>query len=194
MARDLIKAGRSRLQRAPDAQIDPADVRESDPQTSSPATPAARRAASTPARGRAAEIASNSASDDASESASVPASPDATDLASQHPSPTATEAASVPASRATSDTASRPARHEASASTRPAADSPSRPTRRVGRPAGPERRALNVRIRADLDQRLTQAVAETGQSPQPLVEDALRLLFAKLDRQHKTPPGAPQGL
>lgn len=42
--------------------------------------------------------------------------------------------------------------------------------------------ALNIRVTVDLDARLTQAVEETGQSPQYLVEEALALLFARLDR------------
>jgi len=52
--------------------------------------------------------------------------------------------------------------------------------RRRGRPRGPERAKLSVRILASNDTKLTRAVEQTGQSPQYLVDQALALLFAKL--------------
>jgi len=52
--------------------------------------------------------------------------------------------------------------------------------RRRGRPRGPERAKLSVRILAANDAKLTRAVEQTGQSPQYLVDQALALLFAKL--------------
>ena len=48
-----------------------------------------------------------------------------------------------------------------------------RPARRVGRPRGPERVALTIRILAATDERLTAAVEQTGESPQYLVDKAL---------------------
>ncbi len=45
--------------------------------------------------------------------------------------------------------------------------------RRVGRPAGPARVALSVRILPRLDKGLTAAVTATGMSPQYVVEAAL---------------------
>ena len=45
--------------------------------------------------------------------------------------------------------------------------------RRVGRPRGPERVALTVRILAATDARLTEAVETTGESPQYIVDAAL---------------------
>jgi len=55
-----------------------------------------------------------------------------------------------------------------------------RPGRRVGRPRGPERVALTVRVLAATDERLTAAVELTGQSPQYLVDAALAAYFDAL--------------
>ncbi|MFD9691312.1 hypothetical protein ACFWXO_36760 [Kitasatospora sp. NPDC059088] len=52
--------------------------------------------------------------------------------------------------------------------------------RRLGRPRGPERAKLSVRILKAHDDKLTQAVEQTGKNPQELVDQALKLLFAKL--------------
>jgi len=46
-------------------------------------------------------------------------------------------------------------------------------SRRVGRPRGPERVALTIRILASTDRRLTAAVEQTGESPQYIVDAAL---------------------
>jgi len=46
-------------------------------------------------------------------------------------------------------------------------------SRRVGRPRGPERVALTIRILAVTDRRLTAAVEQTGESPQYIVDAAL---------------------
>lgn len=48
-----------------------------------------------------------------------------------------------------------------------------RPRRRVGRPRGPERVPLTIRILAATDERLTAAVEMTGESPQYIVDAAL---------------------
>lgn len=48
-----------------------------------------------------------------------------------------------------------------------------RARRRVGRPRGPERVALTIRILAATDARLTAAVEATGESPQYIVDAAL---------------------
>lgn len=45
--------------------------------------------------------------------------------------------------------------------------------RRAGRPRGPDRVPLTVRILRGTDERLTAAVEATGQSPQYLVDEAL---------------------
>jgi hypothetical protein len=58
---------------------------------------------------------------------------------------------------------------------------PERRARRVGRPRGPERVALTVRILAEHDRRLTFEVERQGLSPQYLVERALAEYFSKLD-------------
>ena len=54
--------------------------------------------------------------------------------------------------------------------------------RRIGRPRGPERVPLTVRILAEHDARLTAEVELQGLSPQYLVERALAEYFARLDR------------
>jgi hypothetical protein len=49
----------------------------------------------------------------------------------------------------------------------------SKPRRRVGRPRGPDRVPLTIRILAETDDRLTVAVELTGESPQYIVDKAL---------------------
>ena len=56
-------------------------------------------------------------------------------------------------------------------------------SRRLGRPRGPVRVPLTVRILAQHNERLTSEVALQGLSPQYLVEQALTEYFARLDRQ-----------
>lgn len=67
---------------------------------------------------------------------------------------------------------------------------PRRPPRRRGRPRGPERAMLSVRILAENDRRLTLAVEQTGQNPQSLVDQALDTLFKRLKIQD---PGPEEG-
>ena len=55
--------------------------------------------------------------------------------------------------------------------------------RRIGRPRGPARVPLTVRILAAHNERLTAEVAAQGLSPQYLVEQALAEYFARLDDQ-----------
>jgi hypothetical protein len=55
--------------------------------------------------------------------------------------------------------------------------------RRLGRPRGPVRVPITVRILAAHDERLTAEVARQGLSPQYLVEQALTEYFTRLDRQ-----------
>jgi hypothetical protein len=52
--------------------------------------------------------------------------------------------------------------------------------RRVGRPRGPERVPLTVRILAAADERLTAAVEATGKSPQYIVDEALSEYLTRL--------------
>ena len=78
--------------------------------------------------------------------------------------------AGVTAVRNDGGTASRSAGTRAG---RAAGKKASRPRRRVGRPRGPERIPLTIRILAETDQRLTAAVETTGESPQYLVDKAL---------------------
>ena len=74
----------------------------------------------------------------------------------------------------TGEIASKSAGRKASGPTgRAASKNDSRARRRVGRPRGPERVALAVRILAVTDARLTAAVEATGQSPQYVVDAAL---------------------
>jgi hypothetical protein len=63
---------------------------------------------------------------------------------------------------------------------RKAVNKAGKPRRRVGRPRGPERVALTVRVLAVTDDRLTEAVERTGQSPQYIVEAALAAYFDAL--------------
>ncbi|WP_331724094.1 hypothetical protein [Streptomyces rubiginosohelvolus] len=72
----------------------------------------------------------------------------------------------------------------------PASTARTRPARRRGRPRGPERVALTVRILPPTDRKLTVAVEQTGLNPQTLVEDALEAYFRRLKIQD---PGAETG-
>lgn len=74
-------------------------------------------------------------------------------------------------------------------STKPSAVT-KRPPRRRGRPRGPERVAMTVRILKSTDRKLTVAVEETGLNPQSIVEDALEAYFRRLKIQD---PGAETG-
>ncbi|MGW0955367.1 hypothetical protein [Streptomyces sp. NPDC002545] len=56
----------------------------------------------------------------------------------------------------------------------------SRAPRRRGRPRGPERVALTVRILTSTDRKLTAAVEQTGLNPQTLVEQAMEAHFRRL--------------
>lgn len=55
-----------------------------------------------------------------------------------------------------------------------------RSPRRPGRPRGPERVPLSVRILTANDRRLTAAVEETGLNPQTIVDQALDAYFKRL--------------
>jgi hypothetical protein len=55
-----------------------------------------------------------------------------------------------------------------------------RTPRRPGRPRGPERVPLSVRILAENDRKLTAAVDETGLNPQTIVDEALSAYFKRL--------------
>lgn len=55
-----------------------------------------------------------------------------------------------------------------------------RAPRRVGRPRGPDRVKLSVRITQDLDDQLSRAVDQTKMSPQYIVEEALAKHFRSL--------------
>lgn len=50
----------------------------------------------------------------------------------------------------------------------------------MGRPRGPERVPLTVRILAATDERLTAAVEASGKSPQYIVDEALAEYLARL--------------
>ncbi|WP_332759284.1 hypothetical protein [Streptomyces sp. MT206] len=57
---------------------------------------------------------------------------------------------------------------------------PARPAgRRVGRPKGPQRTALTVRILPDTNALLTKAVEELDLNPQSIVEEALLAYFKR---------------
>ena len=60
-----------------------------------------------------------------------------------------------------------------------------RASRRVGRPRGPDRVKLSVRITRDLDDQLSRAVDQTSMSPQYIVEEALAKHFRSLGLKPK---------
>ncbi|MGW2110708.1 hypothetical protein [Streptomyces sp. NPDC001948] len=65
-----------------------------------------------------------------------------------------------------------------------------RPPRRRGRPRGPERVAVSVRILTSTDRKLTAAVEQTGLNPQTILEDALEAYFRRLKIQDPGPESA----
>lgn len=71
----------------------------------------------------------------------------------------------------------------------------SRQPRRAGRPKGPDRVPLSVRILAETDARLTTAVELTGWNPQTIVDRALAQYLDTLeisaDGMHGGSPGTP---
>jgi len=69
------------------------------------------------------------------------------------------------------------------------------PPRRRGRPAGPDRVPLHVRVTLDVDQLVSEIAEHTGDGPQDIVEEAVRRYAAALRRSGKLPkepvvPGA----
>ncbi|MDQ0689034.1 hypothetical protein QFZ56_008080 [Streptomyces achromogenes] len=75
----------------------------------------------------------------------------------------------------------------ASASPAPASQGGSRAPRRRGRPRGPERVPVTVRLLTSTDRKLTVAVEQTGLNPQSIVEDALEAYFRRLKIQDPGP-------
>lgn len=69
----------------------------------------------------------------------------------------------------------------------PAMRPPVAPARRRGRPKGPQRVALTVRILPETDQLLTKAVEELEMNPQSIVEEAL-LAYFKRNKIQLNPP------
>ncbi|MBC3844735.1 hypothetical protein GXW82_44585 [Streptacidiphilus sp. 4-A2] len=61
------------------------------------------------------------------------------------------------------------------------------PPRRRGRPSGPDRVALHVRVTLDVDALVTEIVDHTGAGPQEVVEEAVRRYAAALRRSGKLP-------
>lgn len=113
------------------------------------------------------------ASDAAGEEASISASENAGESAIMEVGIPARPAASFEASPRAGSSASRQAGGKA-------VKKAGKRRRRVGRPRGPERVPLTVRILAQNDARLTAAVEETGTSPQYIVDAALAAYFDAL--------------
>ncbi|MEU4541594.1 hypothetical protein AB0G15_42880 [Streptosporangium sp. NPDC023825] len=90
---------------------------------------------------------------------------------------TASEKAPAKASNSAGEKAGEAASPRARTTGKTKAKVAKRPPRRVGRPRGPDRAKLSIRILAENDARLTAAVEATGQSPQYIVDEALALYF-----------------
>ena len=100
-----------------------------------------------------------------------PADQNVSDIASVSASGNDGDIASVPAARPAVVPASERVSSAASGKDRRNAG---KPQRRVGRPRGPERVPLTTRILASENARLTAAVEMTGESPQYIVDAALK--------------------
>jgi hypothetical protein len=94
----------------------------------------------------------------------IPAAPAESPVLPEHPAPD--KRASKPAIISASQ-------NDGGKAASKAGEPASRPPRRVGRPRGPNRVALTVRILQATDDRLTAAVETTGRSPQYIVDEAL---------------------
>ena len=200
---------RRRLKKAADADRDPADLDIGAPTWDGP-THGTGQPASEDASGEEGDKASDSASENAGGEASTTASADTSAAASENAGGEASTSANGNASNSASgeegdkasDSASENAGGEASTTASEnasedtasgkagdagphqgtAADGPglARSHRRRGRPRGPERVKLSVRITAELDEQLSRAVDKTSLSPQYLVEEALTKYFRSL--------------
>jgi hypothetical protein len=126
------------------------------------------------------EVASDLASDSASISAGEKAGVTASVPESVSASVSDITAASGNAGVAASATASLKASQNAGPLASEMASEMAGARRRVGRPRGPARVSLSIRILAANDARLTAAVDATGQSPQYVVDAALKAYFDAL--------------
>lgn len=126
------------------------------------------------------DLASISASDNASDIDSGDASEEAgyntTESASYKASASASHNAGEPASAKPGRTAGRKTGKKASGKTSSKA-SPA-PRRGVGRPPGPDRQAITVRVLAEHDAKLTAAWDQKGMRPQQVIDAALAAWFA----------------
>jgi hypothetical protein len=117
------------------------------------------------------------ASDTASEEASISASGNDSEHVIMGADVSGSDAAGSTASGAAGPDAGGPAVRQAGRKTGKKAG---KRRRRVGRPRGPERVPLTVRILTATDERLTAAVEDTGKSPQYIVDEALSEYLARL--------------
>ncbi|MFD5428520.1 hypothetical protein [Streptomyces sp. NPDC127084] len=95
-------------------------------------------------------------------------------------------------SDSTSDNAGNPASgglHQPQRPPSPTSKSSTRAPRRRGRPRGPERVPVSVRLLTSTDRKLTIAVEQTGLNPQTIVEEALEAHFRRLKIQDPGPSG-----
>lgn len=120
--------------------------------------------------------ASNSASEFAGTSASMPAVGSAGVIAGagNHDATVSSPRRQVSTGEKAGRNASRKAGKGASGGAgQKAGGGTKKPSRRRGRPAGPERRLLSVRILTAVDDALTRAVEETERGPQDITDEAL---------------------
>lgn len=162
----LIQQAQGRLTRAGDASRDPADL--------SASTEADDSRIDSESEGTTASIsASDKAINEDDQSASVADDNSANMSGSTIVSSMASTAEVAPASGSASAKADRKTSGKTGrASTKKASTSTKR-GRRVGRPAGPARTPLTVRVRVEIDEALTDAVDGTGLSPQYIADEAL---------------------
>lgn len=148
----LIKQAQGRLNKAGDAARDPADIAASDTDDTTDIT----------SDGSSADIsASNIAGVPDSATADVSASPPASTSAHGKAGRTDDPSSSTNGSKKAGTNAGK------------TASSKKGKGRRVGRPAGPARTPLTVRVLAEIDDALTDAVDDTGLSPQYIADEAL---------------------
>lgn len=76
---------------------------------------------------------------------------------------------------------------------RPSPGPHGRTPRRRGRPRGPERVPVTVRLLTSTDRKLTVAVDQTGLNPQSIVEEALEAYFRRLKIQDPGPQTGKEG-
>lgn len=176
---DKTEQRKAGLQRAGDADTDPASISDSENTSTSASTQASVRDAGI-ANAKNGDLESDQARDTSSESTGQ--------IDSATAGGTAGKDASATGSRKGSGKTRESSGRKAGASASGKASN-RKPRRGVGRPAGPERQAITVRVLAEHDAKLTQAWDQEGMRPQQVIDAALGEWFERHLEKERTARG-----